>query len=203
MPAIRLNKLWMFVVLGLGIGLHCIPHAVAAPYSYVNLGSLGGVITDLNDSGQVVGYSLTADNVQRGFITASNGRNLMDLGTLGGTTSRAYGINEAGRVEGVSDISGNSARYAFITSASDQDMASLGDLGGGGSGAYSINAACQVVGWSYDMIHILNRRLLWYPPWLRYTSNLQFHVQTGLNILTVLNVRSAGMYRGACKELRS
>src|SRR5262245_11182933 len=39
-----------------------------------------------------------------------------DLGTLGGTSSSAFGVNASGQVTGSSTTSGNSATHAFVWS---------------------------------------------------------------------------------------
>jgi probable HAF family extracellular repeat protein len=68
----------------------------------------------------------------------------VDLGTLGGATSVALGINAAGHVAGISGTEGGADR-AFVWTA-DGGMRDLGTLGGANSRAFSINAAGQVVG---------------------------------------------------------
>ncbi|MBL8094882.1 MAG: hypothetical protein JNL73_12010 [Anaerolineales bacterium] len=69
---------------------------------------------------------------------------LTDLGTLGGPTTKAMGINVNGQVVGASQSS--SVLYAFLWD--DGTLTSLGDLGGQGSWAYAINDAGQAVGGS-------------------------------------------------------
>jgi probable HAF family extracellular repeat protein len=79
---------------------------------------------------------------------------ITDLGTLGGTESRAYGINECGQVVGTSSPSGSSPKHPFIWRDVDVDgfsdpgdMQDLGTLPGGNSGtAYGINSTAYAVG---------------------------------------------------------
>jgi probable HAF family extracellular repeat protein/parallel beta-helix repeat protein len=69
---------------------------------------------------------------------------VIDLETLGGARSRAYGINEGGQVVGYSETAGG-GQHAFLW---DQKigMIDLGMLGGNQSTAYAINNLGQVVG---------------------------------------------------------
>jgi probable HAF family extracellular repeat protein len=74
-----------------------------------------------------------------------------DLGTLGGTRSHAFDINDAGQVVGYSDASGDSGMHAFLYDASTTPkMNSLNTLAGikeGGAWiAHGVNEVGQVVG---------------------------------------------------------
>jgi probable HAF family extracellular repeat protein len=68
---------------------------------------------------------------------------IIDLGTLGGTSSIATGINDLGEVVGYSSLP-NLQDHAFLYSAG--QIKDLGTLGGGNSAAFGINNSSEVVG---------------------------------------------------------
>ena len=70
---------------------------------------------------------------------------MTDLGTLGGTSSSANGINDSGQIVGNSTTA--SGYHAFLYSGS--AMTDLGTLGGPLSSATGINNNGQIVGWAY------------------------------------------------------
>ena len=124
--------------------------------SLVDLLTLGGTETyayDINDLGQVVGWSsLSTEPNPRYHAFRANGTQPLtstnDLGTLGGNLSVARGINNRGEVVGQSETSGHEF-HAFRTRPNqplDPTTDDLGTFGGGTSHATAINNAGQVVG---------------------------------------------------------
>jgi probable HAF family extracellular repeat protein len=83
---------------------------------FQSIGSLGGSSThaqDVNNSGQIVGYSFNASGQMRPFIIT--GGPMLDLGSFGGTAGYANGINDAGAVVGGSALA-NGVTHGFIYS---------------------------------------------------------------------------------------
>ena len=133
------------------------PVAEAQPrYSLMNVGSFGQgntYPTDMNDLGQVVGYSLYAPFTFHGFRTASNAPinpATDDVGTFGGPTySYAYAINNLGQVVGEAGAPGTTTQ--IFRTAPNRPINPLTDNLGAASGrsgsAFGINDLGEVVGY--------------------------------------------------------
>lgn len=128
----------------------------------VDIGVLPGQIfsraTGINAARHVVGYSgLKRDSAEsRGFIWTST-EGMIDLGTLGGSYTQAFAINEAGWVTGTSALNPwvkNGGTHAFIYQPifepqwPTKPMQDLGTLGGTSSWGTAINNKRHVVGYS-------------------------------------------------------
>jgi probable HAF family extracellular repeat protein len=109
----------------------------------------------INNLGHVVGNSqLSPQAAQHAFLYSAG--KMTDLGTLGGSTSYATGVNDADEVVGYSDtrvrghsfVSGIGPAHAFLHSSG--GLQDLGALGGSTStsAAAGINSIEQVVGYS-------------------------------------------------------
>ena len=84
-----------------------------------------------------------ANGNARAFIRPVTGA-MVDLGTLGGPTSRANGINDVGQVVGAATTA-ELATHAFVWTSSG-GMVDLGTLGGDSSEAFAINRRGDIVG---------------------------------------------------------
>jgi probable HAF family extracellular repeat protein len=86
---------------------------------------------------------VTAGGVLHAFVFTP-GSGVADLGTLGGGTSKGYGINAGGQVTGEAVTAGG-VLHAFVFTPG-SGMADLGTLGGNTSKGYGINGIGQVTG---------------------------------------------------------
>jgi len=127
---------------------------VCASYRWANgvTTALGLSAEAINEPGQVAG---TAPN---GHAALWDHSVITDLGTLGGSFSRPFALNDAGRVVGWS-ATATGEYHAF--SWADGVMTDIGTLGGTLSQAVAVNAGGQVVGTSRTATAGQQRAFLW------------------------------------------
>src|SRR5271169_5564933 len=76
---------------------------------------------------------------------------VIDLGTLGGSFSLAYGINDNGQIDGFSTLPGDNVVHSFLYNHG--AMTDLGTLGGPNSQSFAnLNNATQVAGYAETSI---------------------------------------------------
>ena len=100
----------------------------------------------MNASGQVIGYSYAANGMDSRAFSWTAAGGMIDLGTLGGTSSYAFAVNASGHVVGSSHTAAG-AMHAFLWTPGG-GMQDLGTLPGGYSGASALNDRGQAVGFS-------------------------------------------------------
>src|SRR3954471_5850066 len=149
------GKLAVGLLVGLVLAVATAGHAIAAPFVITDLGTLGGtfsIATGVNDVGQVVGYSATADGVTHAFLWQSG--TMTDLGSLSaaGAGSRANGVNRLGQVVGNSTADDGDTHAFLWQSGTMADLNSLipADSSWVLRDATAINEAGQLVGWGMN-----------------------------------------------------
>jgi probable HAF family extracellular repeat protein len=140
---------------GIAVGVRSVPARDGTPLSrafiFTNASfELGppGTLTfasDVNDLGDTVGWSrlpqANGRQVERAVLWQKG--NHIELGTLGGATSRAFGINERAEITGAAQTT-NGAFHAFLWRQG--KLHDLGTLGGRNSYGHAVNSAFDVAG---------------------------------------------------------
>lgn len=122
-----------------------------------DMDTLGGPSSfgiDLNNKFQITGFSQItepsstdpnkSETKSRAYFWNST-KGMLNMGTLGGTNSYGYSLNDKGEVVGYSDIADNTSTHAFIWTKR-KGMIDLGTLGGKHSYANGINKFGYVTG---------------------------------------------------------
>ena len=154
------------------------PHpAYVKDGAFTDLGTFSTLVSggafDINDLGMIVGYAhiFCPSDCWDPFIWVDANTNglkdsgeFISLGSLGGNSGTAQGINNVGQVVGSSETIGYTTPHAFLVSPVDgmwdDDnnpasrvntlMQDLGTLGGAISEAHAINDAGDVVGYAWN-----------------------------------------------------
>ncbi len=99
----------------------------------------------VNSSNQVAGYGDVGGGAFRAYVW-SPVSGYLELGTFGGSSSYAMGINDAGQAVGTAQLA-SGYTHAFVLDGS--ILEDLGTLGGASSYAYGINNGGDIVGYSW------------------------------------------------------
>lgn len=99
--------------------------------------------TAINNSGQVAGFGFNGPLDHAFFYDKGK---ITDIGTLGGLTSFAYGINAKGQVVGEADLAGSGVQHAFLYDGTIHDLGTLRGDDDSFSAANAINASGQITG---------------------------------------------------------
>src|SRR5437868_2271722 len=86
----------------------------------------------------LIALLLAVGPLQAGYV-------ITDLGTLGGASSGAFGVNSSGQVVGYAYLAGDASYHAFLYG--NGHMTDLGTLGGSFSIAFAVNDMGQVTGY--------------------------------------------------------
>jgi len=173
----------------------------------INLGTLGGTFGTaqcVNRHGQVIGVSSLAANpaacapVVFSADVAGPGCHaffwedgvMRDLGTLGGETSEAIWLNDAGDVVGFADLPGSQTHHAVLwTKGHARDLGTVpGDPCSHGE---SLNANGQVVGASTDCSNFLHA-FLWEDGGPMADLNTLIPAGSGIQLTNAFNINDRG-----------
>jgi len=125
----------------------------------IDIGGISSDASDINDAGLIVGASSDADGNSNAFWWRDGVMHAM--GTLGGTLSQAFAVNESGDITGMASTEGDQEIHAYIAKPG-SPLYDLGTLGGPASHGHDVNELVHVCGWS--MIQANNpasRGFLW------------------------------------------
>jgi len=133
-----------------------------AGFYYPLPGDNSSSVKDINNLGDVVGYSMNTNQapaVQHAVLWPNGAPgNPIDIGSLGGALTIANAVDDQGRIVGVADSP--TGRHAFLWQ--NGVMTDLGTLPGGStSEATGINASGQVVGYSFYGTPTVTHAVLW------------------------------------------
>lgn len=112
-------------------------------YTVTPVAPPGSIALGINIHGHAVGSMSAPGVIEHAFVNTGGGA--VDIGTLGGSNSRAWGINDSGVVVGEAD---NAAGVRRAFSYSGGMMNDLGTLGGPSAGARAINNDGDITGFA-------------------------------------------------------
>jgi probable HAF family extracellular repeat protein len=114
----------------------------------------------INASGQIAGSASNGTSPMHAVLWNSSNA-IQDLGTLGGTTSAAIDINDAGQVIGTSTLPGDATTHFFLWSAG-TGMQDISPVLGTATSILAINSSGQIVG-TYGVSNAQSHAFLYTP----------------------------------------
>ena len=170
-----------------------------------DLGTLGGNLSfgsrafDINDNGQIVGYTGTPSTpYYHAFLYEGN--TMHDLGTLHGSStewSQAHAINIHGEVVGSASVSSRAHPFLYSNGV----MQDLGTLPGGNySSAQDINANSEIVGWGYTAPALSNPHAFYYANGAMIDLNDWIDTEIGWTLLEANAINDIGQIVGRGKN---
>ena len=119
---------------------------------------------------------------------------IIDLGTLGGSSSAGFAINNSGQVTGTATTSGG-ATHAFVISPPYTGMNDLGTLGGLTSTGFAINDSGQVTGEAEVAPSRVSQAFLISPP---YNNMIDLGTLCGEVQSVGAGINASGQVSGTC-----
>lgn len=145
---------------------------------------------DLNEFNQVVGASqLHISGPSHAFIWEND--TLTDIGTLGGTTSQANGINDMTQIVG---FAYNADEYSHAFMWEDGVMTDLGTFGGTESHARELNENGDIVGYAFTPEE--NKHAFLYMDNILYDLNYMADVPNGYKLQGARDINDSGQIVG-------
>jgi probable HAF family extracellular repeat protein len=201
MPYMRKYFTFLFILI---LFSFTTPVQAVVQYAVTDLGTLGGNSSsalDINDRGQIVGYSKNNTNKTNAFLY--DGGNMQNLGTLIGPNaqSNAYGINNQGQIVGTSDSLTNLGRAFLYSNGTMQDIGAINWWLG--STAYSINNKGQITGYfygNYSLAFIYDGKTMQYLGGLGGDVSCARHINNNGQVVGEGNDITGGYYPFLCNN---
>jgi probable HAF family extracellular repeat protein len=149
---------------------------------------------DINDAGVIVGNAQTDAVIgMRGFVAAEIAGTKLSIlpGADVSSDSRAFAINLAGQIVGVS-FTPNNTIHAVMWSGPSNTIQDLGTLGGSNSEAVDINSSGQVIGMSHTAGNAATHAFLWSSG----GGMVDLNTMLGAAITDVVEINDAGQIVG-------
>nr|MCU0234964.1 hypothetical protein [Thermoanaerobaculales bacterium] len=149
----------------------------------------------VNDARQIAGWSSASGGVSGGMAFLIDGDTRLPLGTLGGSTSAAFDLDETGRVVGWSTLAGDATYHGFLWDGG--QMTDLGDLDGAPTIASGVHASGYVVGYSTtSATEFVPQRAFLYAQGEMVDLNTLLPEDSAWELVAALGVNGAGQIVG-------